>query len=401
MGRGGHPVTAYRFRAARPDGGIVHGTVDAASGAGALERVSERGLFPLELAEAPPVSRRGGRATADLAEALSGLAALLEAGLSADRALAATAESAAPRLREALAAACTRVREGASLAAALEAADIVPPLVVGLVRAGERSGGLAAAVVRAAGEMEREVETRARLKAALTYPGFIAAAGTVSVIAIAGYVVPRFAELLEGQGRALPASTRALLGVSHAVAAASPLLLALAVLSAMLLTTWATSDAGSLSLHRRLLALPLLGPLRHRFASARVASALGGLLVAGVPVLTALHHAREVAGDRAVAERLSAARADVERGEPLAVALRRHGALSPAALRLAAFGESSGRVAAFLTHAARLDATAAQRAVQRAVTMLEPILILVFGAIVAFIAAALFQAIYSVRPGAM
>lgn len=394
-------MTAFRFRAARPDGEIVHGSVDAGTGAAALDVVSARGLLALEVVESATVSPRAVRPSADLAEALSGLAALLDAGLPADRALAAAAQSATPRLAAALEAACARVREGASMSSAMEAAAAVPPLVLGLVRAGERSGKLAAAVARAAAEVEREVEMRARLKAALTYPAFVAAAGTVSVIAIAGFVVPRFAALLDGQGRALPAATRALLTTSHAMATAGPALLLVAVAAAVFLAHWSRTDSGTIALHRRLLDLPLLGPLRHRFASARVCTALGGLLEAGVPMLAALGQARDAAGDRAVAERLATVRAEVERGEPLSAALKRHRALSPGAQRLTAFGESSGRLAVFLSHAARLEAAAAQRAVQRAVTLLEPILILIFGAIVAFVATALFQAVYSVRPGAV
>ena len=115
-------------------------------------------------------------------------------------------------------------------------------------------------------------------------------------------------------------------------------------------------------------------------------------------MLPALDLTRDAAADQAVGERIAAARVDVDRGERLATSLRHHEALTPAALRLVAFGEQSGQLAAFLQHAARLESAAAQRAIQRAVTLLEPVLILAFGAVVAFVAAALLQAVYSVRP---
>lgn len=394
-------MTAFRFRAARQDGEIVHGTVDAASSALALDLVSGRGLFPLELEESQATPRRNARATAELADVLGGLAALLEAGLPADRALVAASEAASPQLARALGAACERVREGAALSAALEATGVVPPLVLGLLKAGERSGRLAAAVARAAAEVEREVETRARLRAALTYPAFLAVAGAVSVTAIAGFVVPRFAVLIGDQGRALPASTRLLLSASAFVTHAGPALLVVLAALGAAVVRWARTPGGAHTLHERLLDVPLLGALRLRFATARACAALAGLLEAGVPILNALRHAGQATGDHAVLARLELARAEVERGERLAAALRRHEAVSPSALRLVTFGESSGRLAAFLAHAARLEATAAQRAIQRAVTLLEPALILLFGAIVAFVAAALFQAIYSVRPAGM
>ena len=217
--------------------------------------------------------------------------------------------------------------------------------------------------------------------------------------AIVGFVVPRFARLLGSEGRALPASTRLLVAASAALAhAALPGLLVLVVAALLLARALRTRD-GQLELHRRLLALPLIGPLRLRLATARACGALASLLEAGVSMLAALELGGQAAADGAVGERIALARTDVDRGEPLALALRRHGALSPAALRLVAFGERSGRLAVFLRHAARLEAAAAQRAIQRLVTLLEPLLILAFGAAVAFVAAALLQAVYSVRPG--
>lgn len=394
-------MTAYRFRAARQDGEIVVGSLEAASPGSALALVNARGLFPLELDESRPERTRAPRATADLAETMKGLAALLEAGLPMDRALSAVADSAPPRLGAQLQAACERVREGAALSAALHEAGALPPLAVGLLRAGERSGRVAAAAARAGTEMENEVEARDRLRAALTYPAFVAAAGLVSLVAIAGFVVPRFAELIGAQGRDLPAATRALLAFSDALAAFGPLLLVVAITAVAIHNRLGATSRGRLAIDGLLLQLPLAGHVRLRFASARVCAALGGLLEAGVPMLAAMHLAREAAGNAAIASRIGAAQLEVERGERLAAALTRHKALSPSALRLASFGESAGRLPAFLEHAARLEATGANRSVQRAVTLLEPVLIAGFGIVVAFVAAALFQAIYSVRPGAL
>ena len=111
----------------------------------------------------------------------SGLAALLDAGLPVDRALAALEETAPPRLVRALAAASTLVHEGAPLSHALAATGAVPDAVLGLLKAGERTGRLSAAVSRAAQDLERDAETRARVRAALTYPAFLAVAGTIAL----------------------------------------------------------------------------------------------------------------------------------------------------------------------------------------------------------------------------
>ena len=393
-------MTSYRYRAARLDGELLAGIVEAASPAAALGVVEGRGLFALEVAETAGSGDRGtGGPIAELATALAGLAALLDAGLPADRAVAAVEETASPALRRQLASARERVREGAALSAALSSAGAIPPLVLGYLKAGEKTGRLAQAIGRAAEELEQAAETRARIRAALTYPAFLLVAGAASVTAIVGFVVPRFARILDIQGRDLPAATRILMGASELVGQAALPAAALAAVGGVMLARALKTPNGRLALHRWLLALPLLGAVRLRLASARACAALGSLLEAAVPVMSALDLARDAAGDRAVGERIASARLEVERGEKLSGALRRNRGLSPTALRLLAFGEQAGRLPVFLAHAARLESAATQRAVQRAVTLLEPVLILGFGAVVAFVTAALLQAVYGVRPG--
>ena len=127
--------------------------------------------------------------------------------------------------------------------------------------------------------------------------------------------------------------------------------------------------------------------------------ALGGMLRAGMPLLPALDAAREAAGDLAIAERLERSRERVVQGAALAAALEREGALSPSALQLVMVGESSGRVADMALGAGNLAAQEAERGLRKLVTALEPALIVAFGGIVAFTAAALLQAVYSLRPG--
>jgi len=390
-------VIRFRFRAARPDGELLTGVVQAGSAGAALQLVESRGLLTLALDE--DASRPPQRIdTGTLAAALAGLAAMLDAGLPADRALAAVEDLVPESLRDPLAVGRERVRDGATLSSALAEVGLAPPTVLGHMRAGERAGTLGASLARAAAELERAAETRARIRTALTYPAFLAVAGTASVITIVLFVVPRFARLLADQGHALPTSTRLLLGIAAfaRVIAAPSLLLGAMLLAAAL--PWLRSERGRHLLHRWLLTVPLVGAERLRFASARACGTLGGLLEASVPMLEALRLAGDATGDAEVRERFALARLDVERGERMATALRAHAALTPGALRLAAFGERVGSLPRFLAHAARLEEAAAHRALQRAVTLLEPAIILAFGAAVAFVALALLQAVYSVRP---
>jgi type II secretory pathway component PulF len=292
------------------------------------------------------------------------------------------------------------IREGNSLAAALSAAPVAfPPLVLGLVEAGEAGSGLAAAVVRAAEFTESAAETRRALHAALAYPLVLAGAGTASVILLVGYVLPRFATILADLGQGLPRSARLVLHVTELVRAGwLPGLAAFAAV-AVVWRAWTASPTGRVQWHTFLLALPVVGEVRRAGAVGRFAAALGALLQSGVPIAPALTSAVRASGDTEIARRVGVAREAVLGGSGLASALAGAGAATPTAVRLIRAGEESGRVVPMLDQVARIESGRAEARVRTIVRVLEPALILVFGGIVAVVAAALLQAVYSVRPG--
>src|SRR6266581_596709 len=302
-------MTAYRYRAARADGLMVAGELDAPSASDAGATLAEHGLFPVALTAAPesehvrPASRRA------LAIAFRSVAALVTAGVPLERAMAATEPLASGSVRGALAQARAAVREGRGLAQALgESRGAVPLVVIGMIRAGERGSRLGAALEHVATHLEQEADLVARVQQALAYPLLLAVAGTVSVLVIGTVVVPRFADLLQDFGQALPVATRILLVGSALLRRFWPGLVAVAAFSVWGAAETLHRPASRRRLEELLLAAPLVGPLRLALGSARVTRALGGMLAAGMPLLAALAAARDAAGDLAVADRLGRAR---------------------------------------------------------------------------------------------
>ena len=393
-------MSPYRYRAARADGGIVSGVIEAPSAGQATAVLTERGLYAVALDVASDTAgRRRPASRRDLAIAFQSLASLVSAGVPLERAVAATDQVTRGALKEALAAARIGLREGRSLAQALAASrGIFPAVVVGMIRAGESGSQLGAALEQVARHLEQEAELVARVRQALAYPLLLAVAGTASVLVIGTVIVPRFAELLGDFGQALPVATRLLLATSALLARFWPAAVALAAALIWAVHEWLSRPTGRRTLDETLLGLPLLGRLRQALATARVARALGGMLRAGMPLLPALDAAREAAGDYAVAARLQRARERVAAGAALTAALEREGALLPAALQLVAVGEASGRLGDMALRAGDLAAQDAERGLKTLVTLVEPALIVLFGGLVAFVAAALLQAVYSLRP---
>jgi type II secretory pathway component PulF len=391
----------FEYRAARRDGSLEEGSVGAASRDAAAALLAQRGLYPVDLRVADAAGRRRRRLPiADLSLGLRILGDLLAAGLPVSRALQAFEDISPPSWRDVVPVLAASVRDGKGLAAALAAAPVeMPPLIIGILHAGEAGSGLASAVRRAAELMEAMASRRAALRAALAYPCILAVAGTASLTLLVGVVLPRFAAILGDLGQELPVITRAVLA-GAAVARASLLPMALAtVVTVALWRTWTATEQGLVRWHSILLRVPLVGDVRRAAATARVAAATAALLESGVRVAPALAHAARTAGDAAIASRVLAARGEVVRGERVARAMASHDALTATAVRLIRAGEQTGQLAAMLAHAATIEGTRAEQRVRSSVRLLEPTLILAFGAFVALIAAALLQAIYSVRPG--
>jgi len=393
-------VTSFRYRAARADGGIVDGIVDAKSAGQAAAVVTDRGLFPL--AVTPAAANEGTRRPAsrrDLAIVFQSIAALVSAGVPLERAVASSEALARGSLRDTLADARNRLHEGEGFAQALGAArGVVPGIVLGMVRAGERASQLSLALEQVATHLEQEAELVARVRQALAYPVLLAIVGVVSVLVIGTVIVPRFAALLGDLGQDLPPATRVLLVGSSLLSHYWFLLVPVMAGVVALAVEAARRPTSRRRIEEALLAAPLVGRVRLALATSRIARALGGMLAAGMPLLPALDAAREAAGDLAVAARLGRARGRVTQGAPLSASLERESALAPAALQLVQVGESSGRLAHMARRAGDLAAQEAERGLKALVTLVEPALIVAFGGLVAFVAAALLQAVYSIRP---
>jgi len=392
--------SVFRYRAARADGVIQHGRVDAADIAGARRRLIDDGLFPIELEFAGArVTQQASINVRELALGLRVLGDLLDAGLPVSRALRAFEDLAPPSWRVALPHLQQRVREGASLASAMSTAPIaIPPVVIGIAQAGEASGGAGPAVRRAADMMEASAATRAALQAALTYPAILAVAGIASIAILVGVVLPRFADILSDLNQELPAATRIVLDTSKiARAAALPAGAALSI-GVVVWKAWAATERGRLRWHEFLRQLPLVGSARRSAATARAAVSLSALLDSGIPVIDALRFAARSAGDAAMERRLMSASIDIAAGRSLSAAFIASDALTPTAVQLLRAGEETGRVSGLLAHAAKLEQERSERITKTFVRALEPILIFGFATVVALVAAALLQAVYSVRP---
>src|SRR5436190_6536318 len=325
----------FSYEAARADGAVVHGRVDAGSQSEAAALLSSRGLFPIAV-DLPSRADAIGRqpSARSLATVFQGLSALVDTGVPLHTALRVTRGLAAAGLRDALERVESRVRNGSSLGAALACEGrLFPAVAIRLVRAGEQGVGLGAALGHAARNLERTAEVTGRIRAALAYPVLLVVVGSASIALIVLFVLPRFAALLTDLGQSLPVSTRILM-VSATLLRNYGVVLGALVVAGLAIGYKVLAEQRTVW-HRWLLELMVIGPLRHGLATARVARTLSSLLATGTPALAALNIARAASGDMAVGERLQIAHSEVAQGTSLTKALSHARALTPSALELA------------------------------------------------------------------
>lgn len=391
----------FRYRAVAPNGSVRTGLLVAASAPSADLALHRQGLSPIELTEATERRWRWSKPTRkELALAVGSVASLVEASAPLRVALE-TAEALAPgtTLRAALAGIRQDVIEGQTLFHSLERSGILAPSMLGVIKAGEQAGRLESALVEAAALLEHEAAAAARLQRALTYPAILLVTGVISIALISVVVVPRFAALLSDVGRDLPPATRLLLAITTGLRAHGPLLLVGVAGAAVAGWRWSQAASARAVVHRVLLALPVIGRFRIATATARLTRALGGALRAGAPLLPALEITRAGLADRGVRRRLERAIPQVAGGSNLTGVLSAERVVAASVVPLIGLGEANGRLADMLLRASEVASAEADRLLDTAITLIEPCLVLALGSLIAFVAAAMFQAVYSLGPG--
>jgi general secretion pathway protein F len=398
-------VTAFTYRAVTPAGKRIRGSEEASSAKALASSLGTRGLIVLDVAAGQTAAKatKSGfrlRRSEGVLEMTRAMAALLPAGLPLSRSLAAVANTTTGELAAALAAVRARVERGDTLAAALaDHPALFSPIYVGVIRAGEKSGDLPGGFARLSAQLEREEELRNKLLSAAIYPILLGAAGGIAVTVLLLFVLPRFAELLQGTGATLPRSTALLLGFSAAARKFWPLFLAIPVVLIAGIAWALKTPEGSRAYAKLLARTPLLGTFRRHVLASRFARLVGVLLYGGSPLLNALDDAIHSMGDPLAEDEVLRVRTRVREGASLHGALA-EGNLFPDMLgQLVAVGEEAGKLQEFLDKAAEIFEQSTQRALQRLVAIAEPLMIVIFGGIVGLVALSLLQAIYGINAG--
>lgn len=336
----------------------------------------------------------GSRGRLDAPLLMQQLHSLLQAGLSAIEALDALLErdGADPVQGPVLRHLAARLREGRSLSQALQAQGF-DAVLVGVVQAAENTGDVPTALGRYLAYRQRLGALRQQITSAVLYPAILVGVGALVTVFLLGYVVPRFALVVQGSGRELPWASHALLQLGQGLSAhAGPV--AAGAVATLLALAWGLRSAWrSGRAQARLARVPGIGPRLHTMALARFYLTLGLLLEGGIaiqPALALAGHALD-AGRRAAVHSASAA---VSTGERLSAALLDNGLCTPVALRLLRAGEHTGQLGGMLARAAAFHDTEAAQWIERFGKVFEPLLMAAIGLVVGVIVVLLYLPIF-------
>lgn len=405
----------YIYRAAHGDGRVRDGRVAAPSREAALRQLQAQGLTPLQIAEGdgampaaagdprPAVRRRsvrdGGPDATDIHALTGELAVMLRAGLPLDRALRVLLGMAAkPSVARLVDELLKAVKAGKGLSQALSPHQAVfGEFYINMVRAGEAGGQLADVLGRLAEHLERVKALRESVVSALIYPAVLVVVAAISVFLMLGFVVPQFESLFDDMGEALPLPTRIIVAAGHGVADWGWLIALAAAAAAWLLRRWLATPAGRDWRDAQALKLPVLGGVVRKYELTRFARSMGTLLGNGVPIVHALRIASDTMANQHLRRALAGVAPAIKQGGRLADALAGSGLFGALALNMLRLGEETGRLDAMLLELARVADGEVQAGVKRALTLLEPLLILVLGAVIAAIIVSILLGILSVN----
>jgi type IV pilus assembly protein PilC len=393
----------FRCRLASATGQIVEGVYSADTEARLRHELEEKGLYVLSLqpkgAIAGVAVRLPSKRRVPPREFLvfnQELATLLKAGMPLVQSLDLLKRRVeSPLFRQLLEDVHEKVRSGTAMSDAFAShGDLIPRVYTASLLAGERSGNLDT-VLRRYVEYAKIIATlRKKIVSAMVYPSILITLAFGMLALIILKVVPAFADFYASFGAELPFITRMIVGVSNFVRGQAVFILIVlaALISAAVL--WIRQPEQRLRIDRWLLRVPLLGPIAAKFGTSQMSRTLATLLGGGLPLATALEIASRSIGNQYMAAQLGTVNTRVREGESFAAALESRRVFPEVAVKMAEVGESTGALQEMLNTVADFFDEEISTNLERFITLVEPILLVIMGVIIAGLLLALYMPLF-------
>lgn len=374
-------------------GATASGTLEASTRRDVYRLLRERDYYPIKIEKVLQVKDikdlgfRTKIASKDIAVLCKQFSTMLEAGIPIVRCLDILSKQLSNRvLRRLFAEMYAEVRTGRTLTEALaRRSQYFPSLFISMIEAGETSGTLDVVLNNLAQHYEKDYKLRQKVKNAMTYPVIVLIVAVAVVYFLLTVVVPTFISIFNRGDMVLPLPTRMLLSLSDFATRYGIMVLLCIILMAFVLYIAFSRGKGRLKWHEFLLKMPVMGTVITYMISSRFSATLGILLRTGIPLVQALDIVKKVVGNEVAQKGLQQVQNMARMGGGISTPLEQLKLFPPMLIQMLKIGEESGTLDEMLLKTAEFYEDELEASLVRLTTLLEPMLIVLLGGVVAFI----------------
>jgi type IV pilus assembly protein PilC len=399
-------MATYAFKALDLAGAPTKGEMEAGDKQAVAAQLRSKGLIVVDIEEQVPANAgdilaRFRRVKPDeLVIATRQLSTMVSSGMSLLRSLYVIEEQTEnDKLRDIWIEVRKDVEAGVALSDALaKHPDVFNDLYVAMVQAGETGGILDSTLVRVAEQLEKDAALRRQIKAAMVYPTLIASFAFIVLFALVAFLVPVFEKIFKDFGGDLPAITKFTVWLSHLATQRFYVLFGVMFGTVWAFRTWKNTEAGRMQWDRLKLKFPMkIGDIVQKVALARFSRTFSGLIAAGVPMLEAIDITGKTSGNKVIEKAMLDVRESVKKGGSLTAPMMEVPEAFPVMVtQMIGVGEETGALETMMTKVADFYEEQVAAAVKALTSILEPIMIVVVGAIVGFIVIAMYLPMFKV-----
>ncbi|UJF21984.1 type II secretion system F family protein [Shewanella sp. OMA3-2] len=374
----------YHYRGRNAQGQSVTAQLESADENSAADALMSRGIIPLELREVKPQktfsinSLFGSKVSLEELQIFSRqMYSLTRSGIPILRAIAGLSETThSVRMKQALDDISSQLTAGRPLSSAMnQHQDVFDSLFISMVHVGENTGKLEDAFIQLSGYIEREQETRRRIKSAMRYPMFVLIAIGIAMVILNIMVIPKFADMFSRFGAELPWATKILMATSSLFVNFWPHMIVGLIGIIVGIRYWLHSEKGEKQWDKWKLHIPAVGSIIERSTLARYCRSFSMMLSAGVPMTQALSLVADAVDNAYMHDKIVGMRRGIESGESMLRVSNQSQLFTPLVLQMVAVGEETGQIDQLLTDAADFYEGEVDYDLKNLTAKLEPILI--------------------------
>jgi type IV pilus assembly protein PilC len=400
-------MPTYRYEAKDKNGKVTAGVLSAATLTAAAQQLRTRGEYILALAPTEDSSKKKkkslvnlqismGPSARDIQNFTSQLAVMIRAGISIRAAIEGISEQVEnPKFKKMLAQMKKDVEGGKQFSDALmRYPKYFSPLYINMVKASELSGGFSKMLDRIADYLAQQIETMSMVRGAMIYPGIIGTMAIGTTIFLLTFVLPRFMVIFKGKEAALPLPTKMLLALSAFMVSYWYVLLAAAIAAIWGFVLALRTDWGRLWWDKTKLTVPLFKKLFRALYISRGLHTMGQLINAGVPMLDTIAITAEISGNALYKRMWRAVYGAVKQGKKISAPLQKSPLLPRAVVQMISAGEESGKLGEVLDEVSSYYSRELRAVIKGVTAMIEPLMIVMMGSVVGFIAMSIILPIF-------